>query len=60
MSEQSTPAGQPHSEDNPSEHLPCLIWRCRACGAAHLGGIGQKPAKCDDCGAIDFDYVEED
>ena len=60
MSDPSKAEGKPAVDENPSEHLPCLIWRCRACGAAHLGGIDQKPARCDDCGATEFDCVEED
>jgi rubrerythrin len=57
---QPSPAGTPHEHDTPEEESSCLQWRCRKCGAACLGMLADKPARCPSCGATDLEFVSED
>ncbi|HMF11941.1 MAG TPA: hypothetical protein VKE94_06525 [Gemmataceae bacterium] len=50
----------PHEHDTPEEESSCLQWRCRVCGAACLGTLADKPARCQSCGATDFEFASED
>ena len=58
--EHSPSADTSHEHDGPEEESSCLQWHCIACGAAFLGTLLEKPARCPSCGATNLEFASED